>query len=272
MFGSYQNIISISFYAILPAVIILYYVYKRDKFPEPPRVVFITLLLGIGVTFPLLLIIPFVEGILENLNLGLESDNFYMSFIRAAFLEETMKFLVLIYYCLHLDEFDEPMDALVYGVAVAIGFATFENWEYVVRAAEESIGFAKEVALLRAFTAVPLHALAGVFMGFFLMDAVFEKKNRKLNLFLSLFFPVCLHGLYDLILFSDNISNWWIYILIGVFLIRAFFVFRKERNLQTERIEIEAKYVPINSEIVFVITVSLLTLIAVNYLLNIYMY
>ena len=139
-------------------------------------------------------------------------------------------------------------------------------------AAEESIGFAKEVALLRAFTAVPLHALAGVFMGFFLMDAVFEKKNRKLNLFLSLFFPVCLHGLYDLILFSDNISNWWIYILIGVFLIRAFFVFRKERNLQTERIEIEAKYVPINSEIVFVITVSLLTLIAVNYLLNIYMY
>ena len=109
-------------------------------------------------------------------------------------------------------------------------------------------------------------------MGFFLMDAVFEKKNRKLNLFLSLFFPVCLHGLYDLILFSDNISNWWIYILIGVFLIRAFFVFRKERNLQTERIEIEAKYVPINSEIVFVITVSLLTLIAVNYLLNIYMY
>jgi uncharacterized membrane protein len=78
--------------------------------------------------------------------------------------------------------------------------------------------------------------------------------------------------LYDLILFSNNISNWWIYILIGVFLIRAFFVFRKERNLQTERIEIEAKYVPINSEIVFVITVSLLTLIAVNYLLNIYMY
>ena len=60
--------------------------------------------------------------------------------------------------------------------------------------------------------------------------------------------------------------------MIGVFLIRAFFVFRKERNLQTERIEIEAKYVPINSEIVFVITVSLLTLIAVNYLLNIYMY
>jgi len=270
LFGSYQNIINISFYAILPAVIILYYVYKRDKFPEPPRVVFITLLLGIGVTFPLLLIIPFVEGILENLNLGLESDNFYMSFIRAAFLEETMKFLVLVYYCLHLDEFDEPMDALVYGVAASLGFAVFENWEYVMGAAGESIGYAKDVAFARAFSAVPMHALAGVFMGFFLMDAVFEKANRKLNLFLALFFPVCLHGLYDLILFSNNISNWWIYILVGVFLVRGFFIFRKQRNLQFQKIRKKTKYIPINSEIAFVVISSLFILITVNYILNIY--
>ena len=194
MFGSQQNIINISFYAILPAAIILYYVYKRDKFPEPPRVVLVTLFLGFGITFPLMLLIPFAEGILENLDWDIESNNFYMSFIRASFLEETMKFLILVYYCLHLDEFDEPMDALVYGVAASLGFAVFENWEYVMGAAGESIGYAKDVAFARAFSAVPMHALAGVFMGFFLMDAVFEKANRKLNLFLALFFPVCLHG------------------------------------------------------------------------------
>ena len=227
MFGSQQNIINISFYAILPAAIILYYVYKRDKFPEPPRVVLVTLFLGFGITFPLMLLIPFAEGILENLDWDIESNNFYMSFIRASFLEETMKFLILVYYCLHLDEFDEPMDALVYGVAASLGFAVFENWEYVMGAADESIGYAKDVAFARAFSAVPMHALAGVFMGFFLMDAIFEKANRKLNLFLALFFPVCLHGLYDLILFSNNISNWWIYILVGVFLVRGFLIFRK---------------------------------------------
>ena len=225
MFGSQQNIINISFYAILPAAIILYYVYKRDKFPEPPRVVLVTLFLGFGITFPLMLLIPFAEGVLENLDWDIESNNFYMSFIRASFLEETMKFLILVYYCLHLDEFDEPMDALVYGVAASLGFAVFENWEYVMGAAGESIGYAKDVALARAFSAVPMHAHAGVFMGFFLMDAVFEKANRKLNLFLALFFPVCLHGLYDLILFSNNISNWWIYILVGVFLVRGFFIY-----------------------------------------------
>ena len=48
MFGSGQNLLNLSFFAILPAALILWYVYKRDKLPEPPRVVFITLLLGIG--------------------------------------------------------------------------------------------------------------------------------------------------------------------------------------------------------------------------------
>ena len=272
MFGSNQNIINIAFYAVLPVIIILYYVYKRDKFPEPPRVVFITLILGFGITFPLLILIPFFEGVLENLDWGLESNNFFMSFIRAAFLEEAMKFLILIYYCLHLDEFDEPMDAIVYGVAASLGFAAYENWDYVLTASNESISYAKEVALIRSFTAIPLHALAGIFMGFFLMDAVFKKENRKLNLFLSLFFPICLHGFYDLILFSNYFSPWWIYVLIVIFLIRVLFIFRTERAKQLQGIKYKNKYKPINSEVAFSILGSLFILIVVNYMLNIYLY
>ena len=179
MFGSGQIFLNLSFYAILPVAIIFYYVYKRDKFPEPPRVVLITFLLGIGTTFPLGILIIAVEGFAETLNMGIESSNFFMSFIRAAFLEETMKFFVIIFYCLHLDHFDEPMDAIVYGVAASLGFAVIENWQYVLGASSESVEYAKDVAFLRSITAIPLHALAGVFMGFFLMDAIFQKHNRK---------------------------------------------------------------------------------------------
>ena len=162
MFGSGQIFLNLSFYAILPVALIFYYVYKRDKFPEPPRVVLITFLLGIATTFPIGILIIAVEGFLETLNLGIESSNFYMSFIRAAFLEEMMKFFVIIFYCLHLDDFDEPMDAIIYGVAASLGFAVIENWEYVLGA--ENLEAAKYVALLRGFSAVPLHALAGVFI------------------------------------------------------------------------------------------------------------
>ena len=272
MFGSEQNTIILSLYAILPAIIIFFYVYKRDYFPEPPRIVFITLLLGAGISFPLMILIPFFEGFLETKNFGIETNHFYMSFIRAAFLEETLKFLIVIYYCLYLNEFNEPMDALVYSVAASIGFAVYENWEYVISGSKVSLTFAKDVALIRAFSAVPLHALAGVFMGFFLIEAIFQKRNKKLFLFLALFFPICLHGLYNLILSSNNFSTYWIYIMLIVFVIRAYFVFKNERNLQKTQKNRALKTIPIHSDVVFSILISGLILFTFNYFINFILY
>ena len=272
MFGSENNTIILSLYAILPAIIIFFYVYKRDYFPEPPRIVFITLLLGAGISFPLMILIPFFEGFLETKNFGIETNHFYMSFIRAAFLEETLKFLIVIYYCLYLTEFNEPMDALVYSVAASIGFAVYENWEYVISGSKVSLTFAKDVAFIRAFSAVPLHALAGVFMGFFLIEAVFDKRNKKIFLFLALFFPICLHGLYNLILFSNNFSTYWIYILLIVFVIRAYFIFKKERNLQKTQKNRALKTIPKHSDVVFSILISGSILFSFNYFINFVLY
>ena len=200
MFGSGQIFLNLSFYAILPVALIFYYVYKRDKFPEPPRIVFITFLLGIATTFPIGILIIAVEG-----------------------------------------------------------------------ASKDGFEVAKDVALIRSFTAVPLHALAGVFMGFFLMDAVFQKHNRKFFLFLSLFFPVCLHGLYNLILFSKNISDFYVYILLIIFLIRAIFIFKKERQIQTSEIK-RIKVIPKTSDIIFVVSITLVLLFAANYFLDYVLY
>jgi len=277
MFGSQQAIINFSLFSFLPVIIILFYVYKRDRFPEPPRTVFITLILGFGITLPIGLLIPVVEGFIEDIRWGIESRHFYQAFVRAAFLEETMKFLVIIIYCLHLDKFDEPMDALVYGVAASLGFAAYENWEYVLYAfgSEGSQG-ASDVAWIRSFTAVPLHALCGVFMGFFLMDAIFEKEHAKLNLFLSLFFPICLHGFYNYLIMSESfaIKDYWIFILVGIFLIRAFFVFKKERKLQIVRGEdaVHNKTLPITKDVALTIIASGFLVVASSYLLNQYLY
>ena len=277
MFGSQQAIINASLFALLPVFVILYYVYKRDRFPEPPRTVFITLLLGFGITLPIGLLIPLVEGFIENIRWGVESKHFYQAFVRAAFLEETMKFLVIVIYCLHLDKFDEPMDAIVYGVAASLGFAAYENWEYVMYAfGSGGLESANDVAWIRAFTAVPLHALCGVFMGFFLMDAIFEKENYKLNLFLSLIFPIALHGFYNYLLMSESfaIKNYWIFILLGVFIIRAFFIFRKERKLQLERGEdnLQNKKLPSVQDVSITILLSGFILVSASYLLNSFLY
>ena len=272
MFGSQTEIVNFSLYSLIPIVLIMYYVYRRDRFPEPPRVVLITFLLGVATIFPISILIPVVEGFAENLDLSGESIYFYQAFIRAAFLEETAKWLVLILFCVKAVEFDEPMDALVYGVAVSLGFAAFENWEYIMSAAyDDELAIASEIAWGRAFTAVPLHALAGVFMGFFLIKAIFNSAYKKINIFLSLFFPICLHGFYNEILMSPNFSSWWIYPLLIVMFIRAMFVFRKERSKQEQKLfESEIKTNQITtSNMILSITVSLMILLIIVFLLNI---
>ena len=76
---------------------------------------------------------------------------FVNAFFGASIPEESFKYLVLTRYAMRRSSFDEPMDGLVYGVAASLGFATFENILYVS-------GGGLGVAVLRALTAVPLHA------------------------------------------------------------------------------------------------------------------
>lgn len=265
--GAYAiNYFYVSIYAIIPVALVMFYVYKKDSFPEPPRVVFITIFLGISTIFPLSLVIPFVEDIGRNFHYTTTAENFYQSFFRAAFLEETFKFFVIIFYCLHLDEFDEPMDAVVYGVAASLGFALYENWEYVISALNEK-GYdeAVLVAFIRSLSAVLLHALAGIMMGFFLIDAVFGKTHNKINLILALLFPVCLHGFYNFILESKNISSWWIYILIIGFLIRSRFIFKSLKENTKQK---QTKRMPQTSEIVLSVGVTFVSVIFIYTIIN----
>ena len=88
----------------LPPLFIILYVIYSDKFKEPISLVISTFILGC------LLILP--AGILNEILIG-ENDNY--DFL-AGFTEETLKFLALFFYVKDRIEFDEPMDAIVYGL------------------------------------------------------------------------------------------------------------------------------------------------------------
>ena len=76
--------------AILPAIIILIYVFKQDSFPEPREIVIKTFILGACITLGLDLLIGDFDNFSEN-NLSGETYYFFDSFIRAGFLEEFFK-------------------------------------------------------------------------------------------------------------------------------------------------------------------------------------
>jgi len=187
--------------AVAPVAIILFYIYLRDKYQkEPIKVLLKSFFVGIIIILPVILI----EGALDNYwETKMEAQvhklytAFYSGFIVAAFTEEVFKFVALYWLIWRSKFFDERFDGIVYAVFVSLGFAAIENIAYVLQS-----GFG--TGILRAFTAVPAHALFGVTMGFYFGLAKFFPEKRAYLLSMSVLIPVVLHGIYDFILMSGE--------------------------------------------------------------------
>ena len=111
--------------------------------------------------------------------------------------EEFMKFLALRFGFFKHKNFNEPYDGIVYGASIALGFASLENLMYVLEGGVET-------AVARMFTAVPMHACAGVLMGYYAEIAKFSKKPF-IHLLKAWLFAAFLHGLYDWFLFINEL-------------------------------------------------------------------
>lgn len=183
--------------ALTPAIIIMMYVYFRDKYEkEPIKLILKGMLLGAIIIFPV--------GLIENIltvfgkSLPLIPKAAWDGFVVAGFTEETFKFMMVFILIWRNQNFNEKFDGIVYSVSVALGFAAIENLFYVF--SENSI----QVGLLRAFTAVPGHTIFGIIMGFYLGLARFEPMYRRKWLLRAFVIPWFLHGLYDFMLMSGH--------------------------------------------------------------------
>lgn len=188
------------FLSILPGVLIIIYVFKKDKHEhEPYKYVAICVFFGMLSCVPAVMGTMAIEPLLGVENPG-ESSNIFVvafyAFVAVGFSEEFAKFLFLRFYIYRKPEFDEPMDGIVYGVMIGMGFAILENVLYVLQG---GLG----VAFLRMFTAVPGHAAFGVIMGYYVGLAKFDKNPTAL-LAQGVLYATLVHGAYDFCLFQKN--------------------------------------------------------------------
>lgn len=86
---------------------------------------------------------------------------------------------------------------LIYGIAGAAGFASFENFLYLVKASSENVTAAFVTAFARTFFSVPLHCSTGALMG---ADLALSGQNQHKPISNILVVPVLIHGTYDFFL------------------------------------------------------------------------
>ena len=192
------------FAAITPVLVIIFFIYLKDKYEkEPKRLMLYTFLLGaiisIIITIILYLVLDYFLPLKDNFNL---KQQFIKAFFVVALTEEFSKYVIVRYYAQPKNAFNEPFDGIVYAVMASLGFAFTENIMYVIQG-----GF--EVALVRAFTAVPAHATFGILMGYFMGKAKFNGKLITDNI-IGLFLAILFHGAYDFFLFIEFVPGIWI--------------------------------------------------------------
>lgn len=190
--------------APIPSIIWLAFYLRKDKHPEPNKMIIKIFILGI-------LMVP-LAGLLEHgFFLGLEHialvEKMAILVIGFALIEELLKYFVVRFGVLKNSAFDEPVDAMIYMIITALGFAAAENI-WLLSQAEPltmSITSILEFITTRFLGATFLHALASGIIGYFLAASLLvESGIRKIFVWGGLLGGTVLHSLFNYIIILNS--------------------------------------------------------------------
>ncbi len=202
--------------AVVPGLILMVQVYNMDTVEkEPPGLLAKCFLYGV------LSIIPAI--ILESIGMNIlgiifsEYSVYYeivSNFIVIACSEELSKYFLMKRATWNHPAFNYRFDAVIYTVFTGLGFAIFENINYVF-----SYGLA--TAAIRAITAVPAHTIFAVFMGHYygqakLYDLEGDPEHSRTERIKACLVPILMHGFYDFAASSDSgimTAVFWIFLI-----------------------------------------------------------
>lgn len=195
--GSYVLLILLG---LIPSLVWLGYWLRKDCHPEPKVLITKVLLLGIIVS-PLAIAaqLLFVQaasdltGIATDIISG--SSWFYLW---ASFVEEAVKWLVVALLVLRSPDFDEPVDAMIYMLTAALGFAAMENILALNRAAAIDLTSALSLWGLRFAGATLLHALSSALLGYFIALSWFVWELRRTLFIVGLTLATLFHWVFNL--------------------------------------------------------------------------
>lgn len=192
--------------AFIPPLLWLWFWLREDAHPEPKREILAVFLAGMG-GVALAVILEnnffaanrFLQGVFGYGVFSLQIVNI----IGFAFLEEIIKTAAAFFTALRSKYFDEPVDAMIYLVTAALGFAALENVLFIGESLKAGLSQSVAVSAFRFINAVLLHVSGAAIIGAGFAFSFFHKERRLKELALGIFFATLLHSLYNFFIIGN---------------------------------------------------------------------
>ncbi|MCX6713276.1 MAG: PrsW family glutamic-type intramembrane protease [Candidatus Vogelbacteria bacterium] len=246
---TFKSIFFLVIGGLLPSLIWLWFWLKEDRSkPEPKSLVVETFLLGgLGVFLAFYLerfaVQGFDLGLLETVKIDFYSWSGALAqmwpilsvFFSWALIEEFVKYLAALLLAFHSKAFDEPIDAMIYMISAALGFAAIENSLFLHKTL--SMGLSGFDFLmngnLRFLGATLLHVFSSALLGAFIAMSLRDTGiKRLLKIVIGVLTASLLHALFNFfIIVSGGDSIFIILIALWIFTLLIFVLFEKIKKL-----------------------------------------
>jgi RsiW-degrading membrane proteinase PrsW (M82 family) len=198
--------VGLIFLGLLPSLIWLGFYYKEGQRKEPGTMMARAFLMGIIIS-PVAIILQFAfikaTSIFGSfIQIELSSGPFF--YLWAAFVEELVKFLAVYIAVIRRPEFDRPIDAMMYMITAALGFAAIENIMVVFHVIPSGATAAIATTALRFIGATLLHSLASAILGYFLAISWFYRHHMKKFVIIGMTIATLLHFVFNMIIATNE--------------------------------------------------------------------
>ena len=203
----------------LPSLLWLWFWLKEDNKPEPRVNLIYTFIAGM-IAVPISMFFEY----LTLFQAGLVGS---FSLLAWAFIEEILKYGAVRIAAFSRPSFDEPVDAIIYMITAALGFASLENTLFIVKTFYDGgILSGLDIGNMRFIGATLLHtassAIVGAFIAFSLRN---NKRNLKRNTYIGIFVAGLLHFIFNYLIMENGGGNvlkilmpLWFIIIILIFI------------------------------------------------------
>ena len=209
----------------IPSLLWLWFWLKEDSHPEPRANLIYTFMAGMAVV-PIAIIFEYFT----LFQAGLAGS---FSLLAWAFIEEILKYGAVKRVAFSRPFFDEPVDAIIYMITAALGFASLENTLFILKTFNDGgILSGIDIGNMRFVGATLLHTASSAIVGAFIAFSLRKnKKNLKRNACIGLAVAGLLHFAFNyLIIESGGGSVLKILMPLWFIIIVLIFIFEKVKS------------------------------------------